>query len=133
MSSLSAETLRLLRTSFDDVGHYPSDLMWRGIEDLTEHLERMAEGDCKPRFYLSSLDPGVGKTQTVIHFIRALLSSPQYDHVGIIIFLFTKQQIEEVVTKAKLGAADYAVIMTAENEEEQSLIDSGAADPNSAR
>ena len=44
--------------------------MWRGIEDLAKHLELMAEGRCEPRYYLSSLDPGVGKTQTIIHFLR---------------------------------------------------------------
>src|SRR4051794_3311604 len=111
----------------------PSDLMWRGIEDLTEHLQGMAEGSCEPRFYLSSLDPGVGKTQTVVHFLRALLSSPQHGDVGVIIFLFTKQQIEEVVTRANLDPTDYAVLMTAEDEAERNLIDSGAPDPNSAR
>jgi len=133
MSSLSAETLCLLRASFAAVDHSPSEPMWRGIEDLAEHLQQMAEGECEPRFYLSSLDPGVGKTQTIIHFLRALLASPQHNHVGVIIFLFTKQQIDEVVSQAKLNAADYAVLMTAEDEREQSVIDSGAPDPNTAR
>jgi hypothetical protein len=133
MSSLSAETVRLLRASFAAVGHSPSEVMWRGIEDLAKHLQQMAEGQCEPRFYLSSLDPGVGKTQTIIHFLRALLASPQHDHVGVIIFLFTKQQIDEVVSKAELRPTDYAVLMTAEDEREQRLIDSGATDPNTAR
>jgi len=133
MSSLSAETLRLLHASFAALGHSPSEPMWRGIEDLAEHLQRMADGKCEPMFYLSSLDPGVGKTQTIIHFLRALLASPEHGDVGVIIFLSTKQQIDEVVRQAGLDPSEYAVRMTAENEREQKLIDSGASDPNTAR
>jgi hypothetical protein len=133
MTSLSAETLRLLRASFAAVNHSPSELMWRGIEDLADHLQRMADGECEPCFYLSSLDPGVGKTQTIIHFLRALLASPQHERVGVIIFLFTKQQIEEVVSQAKLNSTDYAVLMTAEGDREERLIEAGASDLNTAR
>jgi hypothetical protein len=133
MSSLSAETLRLLKASFTALGHFPSEPMWRGIEDFAKHLQQMADGGCEPRFYLSSLDPGVGKTQTIIHFIRALLASRQHDHVGVIIFFYTKQQIQEVVDRAGLMPNDFAVLMTAEEEAEQELIDRGNNKAASAR
>jgi len=93
----------------------------------------MAEEKCEPRFYLSSLDPGVGKTQTVIQFLKTLLASPQHDEVGVVIFFYTKQQIEEVVTQAGLNKADYAVLMSPQEESEQALIDSGSANHNRAR
>ena len=82
---------------------------------------------------LGSTCLGVGKTQTIIHFLRALLASPEHEHVGVIIFLFTKQQIDEVVSQAQLATRDYAVLMTAENEGERELINSGAPDPSTAR
>src|SRR5215212_4181101 len=104
MSLLSIQTLHLLRHTFTSSkgGHRPSRRMWRGITDLADCLQRMADGECEPRFYVSSLDPGVGKTQTVIHFLRALLASREHDHVGVVLFFYTKQQIEEVIAQAGL-------------------------------
>jgi hypothetical protein len=46
------------------------------LTDLAAHLEAMADGSAKPMYYLSSLDPGVGKTQTISHFMSALQRSP---------------------------------------------------------
>jgi hypothetical protein len=43
--------------------------MWAALTELASVLEAMAEGRCPPKLFLSSLDPGVGKTQTVTHFI----------------------------------------------------------------
>src|SRR5579863_482873 len=135
MPSLSVETVRLLRAGFDKDGHHPSDRMWQGLTDLANCLEQMADRVCEPSFYVSSLDPGVGKTQTVVQFLKALLASPQHEHVGVVIFFYTKQQIREVVERASLRRNDFAVLMSSEedNEQEQELIDSGNPRPTAAR
>jgi hypothetical protein len=131
--TLSATTIDLLRATFDARQHRPSEAMWRGIEALAKCLEQMAEGECEGKFFLSSLDPGVGKTQTVIHFLKALLVSPQHEHVGVVMFLSTKQQIVDVVREACLQPSDFAVLVTDDEKAEQKLNDLGTGEPSSAR
>lgn len=46
--------------------------MWAGIIALVDALESMANGTLVALPYLSPLDPGVGKTETVVEF-RELL------------------------------------------------------------
>jgi hypothetical protein len=57
----------------------------------------MADGKAEPRFYLSSLDPGVGKSQTLIHFVDTLLARPIYDHVGVLICASRLSEVERMV------------------------------------
>jgi hypothetical protein len=131
--TLSAETIRLLRATFDARQHRPSAAMWKGIEALATCLGRMAEGDCEDKFFLSSLDPGVGKTQTVVHFLRALLASPTHGHVGVVMFFSTKRQIEDVVDEADLQKGDFAVSVTDDEMAEKKLGDLGSGTPTTAR
>lgn len=131
--TLSATTIQLLRVTFDARQHRPSPRMWRGIEALAVCLEQMAEGASEDKFFLSSLDPGVGKTETVIHFLRALLVSPRHEHVGVVMFFFSKQQIEDVVKEAGLQRSDFAVLVTDDEKAEKKLNDLGSTDPTTAR
>jgi hypothetical protein len=107
--------------------------MWRGIEALAKCLEQMAEGECEEQFFLSSLDPGVGKTQTVVHFLRALLASPRLGHVGVVMFLFTKQQIKDVIDEARLQRSDFDVLATDDENAELKLGDLVSGDPTNSR
>jgi hypothetical protein len=66
--------------------HEPSAAQWHALEWLAEQMARQAVGIADPVYHLSSLDPGVGKTQTLVAFIRTLLGDPRFDHVGIIVF-----------------------------------------------
>lgn len=107
--------------------------MWEGIEELVVCLERMACGTAEPCFYLSSLDPGVGKTQTLLHFLLALSASPEHQHVGAVVFVLTKAEIANLVHEAKsagLSDKDFAVRVHKDDEELNSL---GCANPEQAR
>jgi len=88
----------------------------------------MAEGSCPPAIYLSSLDPGVGKTTTVICFLRTLLASTLHADVGALVCVRRKDQIEAIVKEAHLNAADYAVL-TADDQ----LNALGCGSPHAAR
>lgn len=48
-------------------------------------MEAMTNGLCPAKVYLSAVDPGVGKSQTVIHFARALMASPDHTNIGMIV------------------------------------------------
>jgi hypothetical protein len=69
---LSAETIRRLKADFPSRNHHPSPAMWAAILEIVHCLEDMAEGRAEPKVHLASLDPGVGKTQTVVQFLAAL-------------------------------------------------------------
>ena len=84
-SSLVDRTMQALRCYFDDNDHRPSIGHWAALRDIARTLEAMADGACESKVFLSSVDPGVGKTQTVLHFARALIASPMHRSVGMIV------------------------------------------------
>jgi hypothetical protein len=84
-AGLADQTIRTLRAHFDTLKHSPSEDHWAALTDVASTLEAMANAECPPLGVLSAVDPGVGKTQTVLHFVRALLSSADHHGVGMLI------------------------------------------------
>ena len=82
---LAATALQTLRAFFDTAGHNPSVDHWQALAAIAETMEAMASGTCAPKVFLSSVDPGVGKSQTVIHYARALIASPDHKTAGMIV------------------------------------------------
>ena len=70
--ALTKKTLSDLRSTFAQYGHQPSEAMWAALRALLQTLEGMANGNLERLAHLSPLDPGVGKTETVRHFIKIL-------------------------------------------------------------
>ena len=91
--SLSTITIDCLKDYFTSVGHSPSPSMWEALSDQAKAMEAMADGTALPSLYLSSLDPGIGKTQTLYAFVRNLVRSPAHAGVGVLIYL---GRLEEV-------------------------------------
>ena len=126
---LTKETLCDLWEFFHrHTNHRPSPDMWAALADLAQCLEDMANNQCKPKYHLSSLDPGVGKTKTIVTFTKALLRSPIHDDVSMVIFLGRLDEIDKLVAEMDLGKQDVAVLTS--NEEKNSL---GNDNPNTAR
>ena len=70
----------------------------------------MANGTCESVIHLSSLDPGIGKTTSVIHFLKALLSSPAHLNVAALVCVKRRDQIETIVKDAGLPKSAFAVL-----------------------
>jgi hypothetical protein len=117
-----------MRAFFAQQGHHPSADMWGALQAVGETMEKMAEGRCPPVIHVSSLDPGVGKTTTVICFLRALLRSDAHGEVAALVCVRRKDQIEAIVGEADLDPADFAVL-TADAE----LNRLGGVSPSDAR
>jgi hypothetical protein len=83
--TLSTTTMRTMRSYFDQQNHFPSVPHWAALKDIAETLESMAEERADAVVYLSAIDPGVGKTQAVAHFARALVADPARCDVGMIV------------------------------------------------
>ena len=125
---LADQTMVSLRDYFAGRQHAPSEAMWVALRAVAEAMEGMAEGRCPPLIHLSSLDPGVGKTTTVICFLRALLASNAHTDVAALVCVRRKDQIEAIVKEANLDPDDFAVL-TADKE----LNGLGCGSPPKAR
>jgi hypothetical protein len=128
--SLADQTITRLRGYFDAKGQRPSDEMWTALTDLASKLEAMANGTCEPKFFLSSLDPGVGKTQTVTHFLKSLTSSLDHLDVGVLICVSRLDEIDRFVEEMELSRIEYAVLTS---DEKRNKLGIGSALSNKAR
>lgn len=108
---LTAKTMARMRQLYRDRGLQPSDIQWIGIQDAIGTMEAMANRKATSAVYLSSLDPGVGKTQSVINFIPCLLASKAHEDVAAIICVGRLKEIATYVQGMALGEDDYAVIV----------------------
>ena len=113
-SSLTQQTMTSLRSEFDSVGHFPSTSQYEAIEDLIRTFVAMADGTCRRNFYLSCLDPGVGKTSAVKHFVRHLLGSSHHQGVSVLICLTRKAEITRLVKDMGLLPSQFAVLTSDE-------------------
>jgi len=95
---LTQHTLCSLQEFFEQHDHRPSPAMWDAMADLAVHLEWMATGEAESKFFLSSLDPGIGKTMTITHFVSGLLNVPAlYGHVGVLICVASLDEVEKLI------------------------------------
>jgi hypothetical protein len=106
---LTAETIASLHATFARYNHHPSPSQWAALEAIASTLAAMATDTCSKAPYLSSLDPGVGKTQAVVHFLRTLLASPDRRDVGVLICIQRLEQITSMTADAGLDEDDFAV------------------------
>lgn len=109
-SSLIERTLNSLDSTFRGRGLSLDAEMWQGLEAAIEVMANMAEGRCAPAYYVSSLDPGVGKTTAMVHFLRELMSSEGHRDVSALVCLGRLDQIKKVSEEAGLLETDYAVL-----------------------
>jgi hypothetical protein len=107
---LYSDTMTSLRQFFDARNHHPSDDQWAALADLTQTLERMADGTLEAKLFLSSLDPGVGKSTAIIRFLISMMSSQVYADTGAIVCLFTKAEIEKMFDELAMPANDICII-----------------------
>ena len=90
-------------------GGVPQHDVTTALHELVATLSAMADGTAHPRFYLSSLDPGVGKTTSLVHFVQELLRSEQHDDVAVLLCFSRLEEIARLVAEMCLIEADFAV------------------------
>ena len=103
-----------LRTTFKGWNHRPSKSQWDALEAIASTLAQMAVGICPQKPHLSTLDPGVGKTQVMVHFLRELMKSP-YRDVGVLLCIGRKDQLRDIIGQAGLADTDYAFLTADED------------------
>lgn len=78
------------------------------LSDLLSYYTLGIEGKLKSSFYLSSLDPGAGKTESISSFIKAWKTLDFLPEGSILIGVNTKDQIKSLVNRLDLSESDYA-------------------------
>ena len=96
-SSISVRAMKSLLRELNDHGVSPSASTTRGLASVAEALEAMSEGSLPPQFHLSSLDPGVGKTTLIKHFIEALLTSRRHEDVSVLVCLSRLEEVDRML------------------------------------
>ncbi len=130
-SGLAEQTIDSLRLRFlERTAHRPTEEMYEALRSAALVLEHMADGTCPSNYFLSSLDPGVGKTSMVAQFSRNLLRSPKHKAVGMIICVARLSEIESLAAAMELDAQAYAAFTADERINKLGL---GSARANDAR
>lgn len=101
-SALVARTLRTLEDTFAHRGHDPSPTQWAALVDLVKAYDAMATGKAPKRVMLSSLDPGIGKTSTLKAYLHHLLGGPAMQDCGVLIAMFTLDEINRFVSEVAI-------------------------------
>jgi hypothetical protein len=71
------------RECFATRGHAPTDEQLIGLREIAATIVAMADGRCPPKFYLSALPCGTGKTTIVALSLKVIVAEPRYADVGI--------------------------------------------------
>ena len=124
-SPLTDKALKRLRYNFKHEynNHNPSDEQWRALTHISTYLVAMSYDELDQVMYLSSIDPGVGKTETAVETLLALLEDGNLRDAGAIVCL---RSYNEMIRIAKRFPDDaYACYVTdgATEEYKGELID----------
>jgi len=130
---LTASTLTLL--AFADLqkffrtgtkGHDPSPLMLDGLFNLQDTLSKMVTGECAPEVYVSSLDPGVGKTSAIKAWLRVYLNArEEYGDKGIILCFDRLEEIKQFLESKPLATEEFGAYVNTTSPEGKELNSMG--------
>jgi hypothetical protein len=108
-SPFAARCLSTLETTLDGYGNSLTPNMQDGLRQLFRQVERILDGQAAAQFFLSSLDPGVGKTLAIATLLRDLVQSADSPDASVLVCLSTRREIQDLVTAAGLPANDIAI------------------------
>ncbi len=128
-TSLTEQTMTAVRRFFEtETSHRPSGEMYQALEHIALTLEAMANGKADRKIYLSSLAPGIGKTQTICFFLKLLLKDEQYRDQGILIGLSSYDEIQSYIERMEVDRRNMAVLTS-----DYKLNSLGNSDQNEAQ
>jgi len=130
-SALNQKSKENLIYAFEKHGHNPSSNQFAGVLAIPETLTRMLSGTAESKYYLSSLDPGMGKSTAVISWLLAYLENRINCKQGVLICLERLEEIERYVDEANIPEDSYAVIVSEYEERGRELNQRGVGSDNS--
>lgn len=107
--------------------------MWGALTAVLTTLEAMADSRARPTIHVASLDCGVGKTQAMLAFLRALLASPAHAAVSVLVCIERLSEIKTLAEEAGLPSDSYAAFVADRTGLHEEINSLGCADPTRAR
>lgn len=101
-------TLHDLCSTLCKRGCPPSSEAIEGFKELFSALYDSASGKAVPSYYLASFDPGVGKTEAIVAFVKTWEESGFNPRGGILIAVETLSQVQSYVDRLGLKPSDFA-------------------------
>ncbi|MGW8189676.1 hypothetical protein [Sphingomonas hankookensis] len=108
--NLARATLQNLFETFNRLGLKPNHSSYHAFKQLADILVKGLTGNLDSAFYLSSLDPGVGKTQIICTFIQTWKQKGFKPSGSVLIAVSSKEQINDLVRRMALDEGDYACL-----------------------
>ena len=116
--SLAERGIASLREFYGQGANDPSEAVWDSLRAIASTIQSMADGTAERRVFLSSCDPGQGKSQTVIHTTAALVADPAYAHVGVLIGVGRLTEAVAIAQNLRtLGLPDKTLAVATSDEE----------------
>ncbi len=107
---LASAAMASLKAFYTASNNHPSQEHLAALAAVARTMEAMADGTCPPSVLLAALDPGIGKSQTAIHFARALVSSAAHRGAGMVICLGRLSQVRDMAKALSLPEGSLAVL-----------------------
>ncbi|WP_428377969.1 hypothetical protein [Lichenicoccus sp.] len=105
-TGLARAAMRTLEDTFAAREHRPGPDHRAALLHILETFEAMADGTAAAKVFLASLDPGIGKSSSVVAFSKALAESAEHRNVGMLVCvgrLDEARALLEDLTAAGLG------------------------------
>jgi len=111
-SVLNQKAQENLIIAFAQYSHTPSPDQLNAVLAIQNTLTLMLSGMATPKYYLSSLDPGMGKTTAILAWLGALLERREaYDNQGVMIALDRLDEIERYIDDGRIPQDCYSVLV----------------------
>ena len=118
-----------LQGFFAEKKHKPSAEMLLGLYNLQDTLTKMLVGELQPMYYLSSLDPGVGKTSAIKAWLKAYLPRrKEYSDKGVILCFDRLEEIKQFLDAVDIPGDSYGVLVSTTKAEGWELVQRGVGE-----
>jgi hypothetical protein len=117
---------------FGKYSHRPAQDQLKALTAIQECLTNMLQGEADRRYYLSSLDPGTGKTTAIVSWLKAYMSifKESAPH-GVLICVDRLDEIQRYVDDCSLPDNAYAVL-AGKSEVQLNALGLGSTNTNKA-
>jgi len=123
---LNQKAQEKLTDVFSNYGHNPSSMQQTAVLAIQDTLTLMLSGHAAPKYYLSALDPGMGKTTAILTWLEAYLETPSaYRGQGVLIALDRLEEIRRYIEDGQIPQKYFAVLVSDGSEEGQELNSMG--------
>lgn len=120
-----------LQEFFMSKDHSPNAEMMDGLYNTIDNLTLQLHGKLDSKFYICSLDPGVGKTSAIKMWISNYLrKAHEYENKGVILFFDRHEEIESFLDDCDLPQDSFGVLVGDSTEKGKSLNSKGVGKDN---